>query len=87
MQCRPITSIFHTGPGHAGEPGDFITAVTNLQKACGVSELKMSDYGITRDELDTLAANARATMGGLFEADPCNMPHADCVGIYEKAYR
>ena len=75
------------GMDHAREPGDFITALTNLQKACGVSELKMSDYGITRDELDTLAANARATMGGLFEADPCNMPHADCVGIYEKAYR
>jgi hypothetical protein len=26
----------------------------------------MSDYGITPDEIDTLAENARETIGGLF---------------------
>ncbi len=36
----------------------------NLQKACGVANLKMSDYGFTPDEFDTLATNAKETMGG-----------------------
>ncbi len=36
---------------------------------------------------DTLARNARETMGGLFLANPCEMTHEDCVGIFERAYR
>lgn len=66
---------------------DFVTALVQLQEACGVAELKMSDYGIAREEADTLAANARETMGGLFTADPCELNHEDCRMIYEKSYR
>ena len=33
------------------------------------------------------AACARETMGGLFLANPCEMTHEDCVGIFERAYR
>ena len=47
----------------------------------------MSDYGIRFDECDTLARNARETMGGLFAANPCEMTHEDCKGIFERAYR
>ncbi len=65
----------------------FLTALYELQKACGVENLKMSDYGITIDEADTLAKNARDTMGGLFLANPCEMSHEDCKGIFERAYR
>ena len=46
----------------------------------------MSDYGITPDEFDTLATNARETMGGLFAANPCEMTHEDCVSVFEKSY-
>ena len=67
-------------------PEDFITALVNLQKECGVDQLKMSDYGITPDEFDTLATNARETMGGLFAANPCEMTHEDCVSVFEKSY-
>ncbi len=75
-----------------GNPGadkaeDFLTALYELQKACGVENLKMSDYGFTIDEADTLAKNARDTMGGLFLANPCEMTHEDCKGIFERAYR
>jgi hypothetical protein len=34
---------------------------------CGIADLKMSDYGITPDEIDTLAKNARETMGGFLQ--------------------
>lgn len=75
------------GMKDASKPEDFITMLVKLQEDCGVANLKMSDYGITRDELDTLARNARETMGGLFAANPCEMTHDDCVAILEKSYQ
>lgn len=75
------------GMKDAKQPEDFITMLVRLQKDCGVADLKMSDYGITPDEFDKLAANARETMGGLFAANPCEMTHEDCVEVYRKSYR
>lgn len=75
------------GMKDAKQPEDFITMLVRLQKDCGVADLKMSDYGITPDEFNKLAANARETMGGLFAANPCEMTHEDCVEVYRKSYR
>lgn len=75
------------GLPEADKPEDFLTALANLQKACGVDDLKMSDYGIRPDEMMTLAVNARETMGGLFLANPCPLNNEDCAGIFTKAYR
>ena len=75
------------GMEDAKSPEDFITMLVKLQEACGVADLKMSDYGIEKDEFDKMAKNARETMGGLFMCDPCPLSHEDCVKIYEKAYR
>lgn len=75
------------GMENADKPENFITALVKLQEACGVADLKMSDYGIQPDEFMTLAVNARETMGGLFLANPCEMNDTDCAGVFEKAYR
>lgn len=75
------------GMENADKPEDFITALVKLQEACGVADLKMSDYGIQPDEFMTLAVNARETMGGLFLANTCEMNDTDCAGVFEKAYR
>ena len=75
------------GMPEADKPGDFITMLVKLQQDCGVADLKMSDYGFTPDEFDTLATNARETMGGLFLANPCELGHADCVEIFRKSFR
>lgn len=75
------------GMPNADKPEDFITALQQLQKDCDVDDLKMSDYGIQKDECMTLAVNARETMGGLFLANPCPMSDEECAGIFEKAYR
>ena len=75
------------GMAEADKPEDFLTALVALQKACGVDNLKMSDYGIEKSECMTLAVNARETMGGLFLANPCEMTDADCAGVFERAYR
>ena len=74
------------GMPEASRAQDFLTALVRLQEACGVADLKMSDYGIGRDECMTLAVNARETMGGLFLANPCELNDADCAGIFERAY-
>lgn len=75
------------GMKDAKQPEDFITMLLRLQEDCGVADLKMSDYGITPDEFDKLAVNARETMGGLFAANPCEMTHEDCVEVFRKSYR
>lgn len=71
----------------ANKPEDFITALVNLQKECGVDDLKMSDYGFKPEESMTLAVNARETMGGLFLSNPCEMSNEECAGIFDKSYR
>lgn len=71
----------------ADKPEDFITALLQLQEDCGVDGLRMSDYGIKKEECMTLAVNARETMGGLFLANPCPMSDEECASIFEKAYR
>lgn len=75
------------GMQDAQKPEDFITMLVKLQEDCDVADLKMSDYGIQPSEFDTLARNARETMGGLFAANPCEMTHDDCVEVLRKSYR
>ncbi len=75
------------GAADANKPEDFLGALVRLEKACGVDGLKMSDFGIAYEEADALARNARETMGGLFLANPCEMTHEDCAGIFQRAWR
>lgn len=75
------------GMPQASSAEDFLTALVQLQEACGVANLKMSDYGMRKEECRTLAVNARETMGGLFLANPCELNDEDCAAIFEKAYR
>lgn len=75
------------GKTDASKPEDFLDALLDLQKACGVDNLKMSDYGIKKEESLTLAKNARATMGNLFKADPAPTTDEEIAGIYERAWK
>lgn len=75
------------GKQEANDPMDFIDALVKLEEDCGVSDLKMSDYGIKEDECMTMAVNARETMGGLFMADPAKTTHGEIAEIYRRAYK
>lgn len=75
------------GFNDAQKPQDFITALVNLQKACGVDELKMSDYGISESEFTAMAANAQDCMGFLFNFDRIKLSIEDCVNIYHNSYK
>lgn len=75
------------GMPDATEPMDFITMLVKLQENCGVANLKMSDYGITPDEFDKMAKNARTTMGGLFACDRVPLNNEECAEIFEKSFK
>lgn len=75
------------GKEDATEAMDFVTALVDLQKACGVDDLKMSDFGITPDEFPKFAANARSTMGILFKMDRIQLSDEDLVKIYTESYK
>ncbi|MGI6737702.1 MAG: iron-containing alcohol dehydrogenase [Anaerovoracaceae bacterium] len=75
------------GRTDAATPGDFTAALRELQGACGVDDLHMSEYGIKKEEAEMLAEKARTTMGGLFQCDPIELPPQGVVEILRASYR
>ncbi len=74
------------GMTDANRPEDFLEALAGLQKACGVYGLKMSDYGMKKEDCMTLAVNARAAMGVLFANDPAPTTDEEIASIFENAF-
>lgn len=75
------------GVRDAVHPNDFLRALHDLQVACGVDDLRMSDYGATPEEIPALAEKARHAGGALFEQDPVALTFEDTVSIFEQSYR
>ena len=66
---------------------DFIAALDKLIADVGCADLKMSDFGITRDELKKLPQRVHEVMGGDIDADPLKLSDADYLAIFEAAYK
>ncbi|MGI6113178.1 MAG: iron-containing alcohol dehydrogenase [Mahellales bacterium] len=64
----------------------FITALKILIKDIGMEDLKLTDFGVKKDEAHTLAQNAMSTMGGLFDMDPYKLSFDEVVSIYENCF-
>lgn len=75
------------GMKEADKPEDFLTALKRLQEACGVADLKMSDYGITPDEFERLMRNTREVIGIMFTSDRVQMSDEDIVEVYRQSYK
>lgn len=75
------------GKKDAAKPEDFVEALRELQVACKVDNLKMSDYGVDEHDLGKYADNARANMGGLFGYDARELTRDDVIGILARSYR
>ena len=75
------------GVAESAQPALFLDALKKMQERCGVAGLKMSDYGISKDEFPTLADNALSTMGALFQLDRVQLTRDDIISILKKAYR
>ncbi|KLI19249.1 iron-containing alcohol dehydrogenase [Brachyspira hyodysenteriae] len=75
------------GKKDANKAMDFVDALVELQKACGVDNLKLSDYGMKKEDLPAIAKNAKFAMGGLFETDPHNFTDEEVLSVLEKSYK
>lgn len=62
-------------------PEEFIEALKELIKNVGLSQLKLSDWGIKKGEAERLAANSFEAMGGLYELDPVTLSQSDAACI------
>lgn len=75
------------GNASASEPADFIAELERLMAACHVDDLKMSDWGITEDELDAMATNGLSTNAALYAHDLSPLSHDDVLAILRASYR
>ena len=75
------------GKADADKPSDFLDALADLQKACGVDALRMSNWGIQREELPGMAPLARKAVGMLFSCDPSELSDADVLALLEDSWR
>lgn len=75
------------GNASASEPADFIAELERLMATCHVDDLKMSDWGITEDELDAMATNGLSTNAALYAHDPSPLSHDDVLAILRASYR
>ena len=66
---------------------DFIKALDDLIASVECSGMKMSDYGITPEELKTFPAKVHEVLGGDITADPLPLSDKDYLSIYEASYK
>ena len=66
---------------------DFIKALDKLIADVGCADLKMSEVGITRDELKLYPQKVHEVLGGDITADPVALTDEDYLAIYEAAYK
>lgn len=66
---------------------DFLAALDELLASCGDLNVKMSDYGIKKEELEKYVTNARETLNGNFEVDPVPLSDEDALKILQRSYQ
>lgn len=66
---------------------DFVKALDNLVASVGSADLKMSDWGIKKDELEKWPKHIHEVLGGNNDADPLPLSDADYLEIYERSYK
>lgn len=72
--------------GEAGNgPEDFLTALRKLIDKVGLSELKLSSWGVSPEEAEKLAENSFLAMGGLYNLDPIRLDRNDAACIIREA--
>ena len=75
------------GVENAASGKDFIKALDDLVAAVGCADLKMSDAGITYEELDKYPAKLHEVLGGDVTADPLPLSDDDYLTIYRNAWK
>lgn len=69
------------------QPSDFLSALSRLIHDCGMQDLKMSDWGITCEELPAMTEVCRSAGAHAFEQDANYFTFEDTLAVYEAAFR
>ena len=75
------------GVENASSGKDFVKALDDLIASVGCADVKMSEDGITREELKLYPAKIHHVLGGDITADPLSLSDEDYLIIYENAWR
>lgn len=75
------------GVSNPTSPMDFVDALVALRVACGVDNIKMSDYGITREDLPKILEFSRLVGKGMYDGDCYQLSDADVMWILEASYQ
>ena len=87
--CEPqmIKMAKAMGVADATSGKDIIKALDDLIASVGCADLRMSDAGITRDELKKYPKRIHEVLGGDITADPLPLSDDDYLTIFEQAYK
>lgn len=75
------------GVEDAVQPSDFLSALSRLIHDCDMQDLKMSDWGITCEELPAMTEVCRSAGAHAFEQDANYFTFEDTLAVYEAAFR
>ncbi len=75
------------GVENAASGKDFVKALDDLIASVGCADLKMSEAGITEDELKLYPKRVHEVLGGDITADPLPLSDEDYLEIYQNAYK
>ncbi len=75
------------GIENAASGKDFVKALDDLIASVGCADLKMSEAGITEDELKLYPKRVHEVLGGDITADPLPLSDEDYLEIYQNAYK
>ena len=75
------------GVENASSGKDFIAALDKLIEDVGCADLKMSEEGITKEELKQYPAKVHEVLGGDITADPLPLSDEDYLAIFENAWK
>ncbi len=67
-------------------PMAFVTALTELIAGIGLSDMKLTDFGVNKEEIPALADNAMHAMGALFTLDPYSLSREEVMTIFEGCF-
>lgn len=75
------------GVENAASGKDFVKALDDLIAAVDCADVKMSEDGITKEELKKYPAKVHEVLGGDITADPLPLSDEDYLTIYENAWK
>ena len=74
------------GVENASSGKDFVTALDKLIADVGCADMKLSDWGVTEEELPLFPAKVHCVLGGNIAADPVTITDEEYLGIFQKAF-